>query len=142
MEFCEIIFDSDLFKEAIELRQNILRDPLGLNLYDEGIDDEHGQLHFGLLEENSLVACLAITPLSDTHVRLRQMAVKEDMQRSGLGSQLISAVEKHLEGIGLKKFELNARIEAIPFYTKLNYEKSGEEFNEVGIPHIKMIKTV
>ena len=70
MEFCEIIFGSKLFKEAIELRQNILRDPLGLNLYDEGIDNEHGQLHFGLLENNTLVACLAITPLSDTHVKL------------------------------------------------------------------------
>ena len=142
MEFCEIIFGSKLFKEAIELRQNILRDPLGLNLYDEGIDNEHGQLHFGLLENNTLVACLAITPLSDTHVKLRQMAVKEDMQRSGLGSELITAVEEHLKGIGLKKFELNARLEAIPFYKKLNYEESGNEFNEVGIPHIKMLKTI
>jgi len=35
---------------------------------------------------------------------------------------------------------LNARKTAVGFYEKLGYEKIGEEFPEINIPHYKMRK--
>ena len=38
--------------------------------------------------------------------------------------------------------ECNARESAIPFYESLGYQKIGNQFFEVKIPHYKMIKSL
>jgi predicted GNAT family N-acyltransferase len=43
---------------------------------------------------------------------------------------------------GVKRFELNARVDVAEFYDTLNYHRKGEIFEEIGLPHVKMIKLV
>ena len=141
MRFVEILHTSSRFSEEVDLRNRILRIPLGLILSDEELQEEAEQLHFGLINvDDQLVACCLIVPIFDTHVKLRQMAVKEDCQGMGLGSQLISAIECELILRGIRSMELHARSAALQFYEKQGYRKGGNEFFEVGIPHWKMTK--
>jgi predicted GNAT family N-acyltransferase len=43
---------------------------------------------------------------------------------------------------GVKLMHCNARKTAVPFYLQLGFETVGEEFEEVGIPHFRMQKTI
>jgi len=70
--------DHPLYPKVLELRQNVLRKPLGLNLFDEDLSKEKGQLIFVAMYGDQVIACLMILPLNETHVKLRQMAVHED----------------------------------------------------------------
>jgi ribosomal protein S18 acetylase RimI-like enzyme len=142
MEFSEIIYGTQKYDQAVKLRQEILRAPLDLDLHSEDLSSETKQLHFGIFSNDLIQACLVIVPVEDSLAKLRQMAVEPEQQRNGLGRKLILEVEEHLKSIGFKEIELNARTSAIGFYQKLGYEVIGEEFTEVKIPHLKMLKSI
>lgn len=143
MKFVEIRYGSDLYKEEIQLRDRMLRVPLGLKFSKNDLDSEKNELRFGLLDEkNKLVACLLIRKINPDVTKLRQMAVDEKLQGRGIGKLLVERVEDELAKSGYKKIELNSRMYAYGFYKRLGYEPVGKEFTEVGIPHIKMEKKI
>ena len=79
-------------------------------------------------------------PLSLTVVNLRQMAVSGESLRQGVGKQLIEFAEKNAKEYGFTNIETAARRAAVAFYEKVGYKKSGDEFLEIGIPHVVMRK--
>jgi predicted GNAT family N-acyltransferase len=71
---------------------------------------------------------------------MRQVAVNDKSQRSGIGSRLVAYSEEYAREHGYETMELNARQTAVPFYLRLGYEITGDPFTEVGLPHRKMQK--
>lgn len=142
MIFREIIFNSAEYTESLKLREAILRAPLGTKLSADDISDEDKQQHFGLFNQSGLVACVVITPLDDTSVKLRQMTVSKDLRGLDIGKRLVQLTEDSLIKQGYKHIEMSARQTAAGFYKKLGYVKDGDEFLEMGIPHIKMRKNI
>ncbi len=132
-----------MYKEEIKLRDKVLRAPLGLKFKKEDLDAEVDELRYGLLDSNGeLTACLLVRILDDSVAKIRQMAVKEELRGKGLGRELVKKVESELKKKKFNKIELHARMYAKVFYDKLGYSPVGEEFKEIGIPHIKMIKDI
>ncbi len=74
--------------------------------------------------------------------RIGRMAVLRSMRGAGLGQAVLQALlEKALEQ-GCHRITLHAQTAAQAFYARLGFAPSGEVFDEVGIPHITMIKSV
>jgi GNAT superfamily N-acetyltransferase len=73
-------------------------------------------------------------------VRLRQMAVLNDLQGKGIGRALMSFAENIARDQGYKILAMHARKNAIGFYEKMGYQVAGDEFMEVTIPHYLMEK--
>ena len=143
MTFRDIAFGSDDFRKECELRNEVLRVPIGLSLYDENLDQEREQLHFGLFDQgDDLVACVIATPLSSTEAKIRQMAVHRERQGKGHGRRVIHDLEDYLARRGFVHLVMHARVTAAGFYAKLGYAKVGHEFGEVGIPHVRMEKHI
>jgi ribosomal protein S18 acetylase RimI-like enzyme len=141
MTTTEFPFASPAYHLAWQLREEVLRRPLGLSLRDEDLSPEAAHLHFGIFgPDGTLLACLIATPLAPGTFRLRQMAVHPQHQHQGLGRQLIQDVERALAARGCTKLTLHARMTAVGFYSKLGYAVIGQQFTEVGLPHLKMEK--
>ncbi|MBK1854783.1 GNAT family N-acetyltransferase [Verrucomicrobiaceae bacterium 5K15] len=139
--FSRIDFDSDAYREECQLRDRVLRQPLGLSLFDEDLSVEASQLHFGGFDDSSsLIACVIAMPLSETDAKIRQMAVAPEHSRQGHGSALLRAVEYFLHHRGYRNIHLHARVSALPFYQKAGYREHGSPFTEVGLPHLAMKK--
>ncbi len=77
--------------------------------------------------------------LPDT-VRLRQMAVLNDLQGKGIGRALMNFAENLARDSGYKIMRMHARKNAIGFYEKMGYRVNGDQFIEVTIPHYVMEK--
>jgi predicted GNAT family N-acyltransferase len=134
---------SSKYQQECALRQEVLRKPLGLNLYDEDLVAERGQIHFGLFDDkDELLACVIAVPVTATEAMIRQMAVRPSLQGKGCGRLLLEAAEKVLARQGFTGLFLNSRMTAIGFYERLGYTQTGSEFMEVGLPHVKMCKRV
>ncbi len=141
LDFREITFGSDEYKQTCELRNEVLRLPLGLSLYSEDLQQEKEQLHFGLFDHDAeLIACVIAVLQKPGKAKLRQMAVKAGYEGQGVGRRLLLTLEALLAARGVTQLSLHARISAAGFYEKLGYVRLGAPFVEVGIPHVRMEK--
>ena len=92
------------------------------------------------MHKTLVIACNVVKFLDNGEAKIRQVATHPYYQGRGLGKLLNKKTEEILKENGYKKVVLHARINAVPFYKKLNYSIMGEPFEEVGIKHFKMFK--
>jgi predicted GNAT family N-acyltransferase len=140
IEFSLIDYTSEWYTKSVELRDRILRKPLGLSLNDDDVFDDKNQYIVIGLQDEKLVACVMLKIVDTQVIKFRQMAVDAAYQGRGVGGLLIRYAENFCQLNEYSKVELHARLSAKGFYTKLGYIAQGNEFVEVGIPHIKMTK--
>jgi len=138
----EIKFNSAEQLESIQLRNRILREPLGLTFTKEELENEHDQIHIAAIINNDLVGVLLFKKLDNKTLKMRQVAVDSHLQGNGIGKSLIQFAEQWAIDNGYSDIELNARATAFDFYMSLNYKPIGDEFLEVNIPHFKFVKTL
>lgn len=125
---------------ALQLRYEILRQPLGLQFTEEELLKDINDYHLGLFDHTGIIACLSLTPLTAEKIKMRQVAVAIKEQNMGRGKLLALEAEKFAVTNGYKIMCCHARKTAVPFYLKLGYRVDGEEFTEVHIPHYFMQK--
>jgi len=140
IEIREIKYHSEEYSKEQELRDKVLRKPLGMSLYDENMEAEQYDVHVGAFVDNDLIGVLILTKLNNCEIKMRQVAVDEIWRKQHIGQKMVLFAEKYAREKGYNKMLLNARETAVGFYEKLNYEKLGEMFLEINIPHFKMRK--
>lgn len=126
--------------ELLHLRNRVLRIPLGLDLFAEDLSHEKEDIVFGAFDEDLLVGCVLLKPISNSIAKLRQMAVYDTYQNKGIGALLVKAFEAYCITHQYNTISLHARDIAVGFYEKLGYTKMGDCFQEVGIVHYRMEK--
>jgi len=130
------------YDQMIELRKSVLRKPLGLTYSTEDLERDKNDLLIGAFEEDDILACCILTPKEPGTFQLRQMAVDQKMQRNGVGAAIMHFAENLAKDAGGKEVMMHARKTAMGFYEKLGYAAVGDEFSEVGIPHVEMKKNL
>lgn len=138
--FSKITPHDAAYKDVFELREDILRKPIGLSLHNEDLSNEVNDHILTATDEQQIVGCLILTPKGNGTVQLRQMAVAAHQQGKNVGRQLVQYAEQFARNNGYRRIILHARIVAQGFYDKLGYLPQGNVFTEVGIPHIEMEK--
>ena len=72
--------------------------------------------------------------------KLQRMAVIDDVRGRGVGRALLAFLEAEARRRGARAFTLGAQTHARAFYEKQGYAARGGEFDDAGIPHIRMDK--
>ncbi|MBP6183536.1 MAG: GNAT family N-acetyltransferase [Saprospiraceae bacterium] len=140
---CIYPFASPNYDESIALRQDVLRKPLGLEFSIEQLESEWNQIHLGYFNpQDQLLACLVLQRIDADNLKMRQVAVYPQHQGQGLGRLLVEYSEGLARSGGYKLLSLHAREGAVPFYLALNYKITSKIFEEVGIGHFRMEKSV
>jgi ribosomal protein S18 acetylase RimI-like enzyme len=130
------------YKQMVQLRNDILRKPLGLNFTAEELEKEKEEILIGAFEEEKMLGCCMLITTDPTTVRLRQMAVLNNLQGKGIGRALMQFAENIARDRGFRKITMHARKTAVGFYEKLGYQVEGEQFEEVSLPHFIMQKVL
>ena len=128
------------YEVMVKLRDEILRQPLGLSFSEEELLAEKNNLMIGAFEDDQMKGCCMLVEADAETVRLRQMAVVNDVQGKGVGKALMQFAENLARDRGYKTITMHARKNAIAFFEKMGYKKKGEEFEEITIPHFLMEK--
>jgi predicted GNAT family N-acyltransferase len=140
IEFRIAAHGSPEYDKTVGLRYRVLREPLGLGFTAKQLAEEANQIHIYGISGNQVAACLVLMPLQNGEIKMRQVAVDNHLQGSGIGTQMVAFAEKLALENGYKLMTLHARQTAVPFYSRLDYKITGGPFIEVGIPHRKMEK--
>ena len=128
------------YQQMVKLRDDILRKPLGLGFDESELDAEKENMLIGAFDDDQMLGCCMLVEENPSTVRLRQMAVLNDLQGKGIGRALMSFAENIARDRGYKIISMHARKNAIGFYEKMGYKVAGSEFIEVTIPHYLMEK--
>lgn len=137
-----IEFGTPEYDETVRLRYDILRKPLNKSFEEHDLALEYDAIHIACYEVRTmeLVGCLILKPAVDGSIKMRQVAIADNVQRKGVGTIMVRYAEAFASKFGFEKMELHARITAVDFYIKNHYSKQGEVFQEVGIDHYYMFK--
>ena len=135
-----IDYGTEEYRQMLQLRDEILRKPLGLNFSKEELEREKQHMHMAAYEDERMLGCCMLVEEGPETVRLRQMAVVNDVQGKGIARALMQFAENLARDRGYKKITMHARKNASGFYEKMGYRKRGDEFTEITIPHVVMEK--
>lgn len=128
------------YQQMVELRKEILRKPLGLTFDPKELAREKDDVLIAAFEEDKLLGCCLLTKVDNQCVRLRQMAVQNNLQGKGIGATMMNYAENVARDAGYHKIIMHARKTTVPFFEKLGYKVTGNEFVEITIPHFVMEK--
>ena len=87
-----------------------------------------GEFYVGITNDR-IVAMGALLRLSDDRAEIRRMRVHPDVQRRGLGKQMLSALERRAAELGFRTLFLETTVQqlaAIQMYTRSGYHEVGK----------------
>ena len=124
-------------------RWEVLRKPLGMSKESlvDSLEDKSFHL-MGIDEKENVIASGRVHFNSENEAQIRYMAVDSEFKRRGIGSEIVDRLEKYATSKGAGIMVLNAREEAIRFYSSLGYKEVCPYHSDTGIPHKTMKKSL
>ncbi len=130
------------YLKMVNLRDNVLRRPLGLTFDHDELMAEKEDTLIACMDDEQVLGCCILVRVDDNIVRLRQMAVLDNLHGKGIGASIMNFAENVARDKGFKIMTMHARDTAIGFYEKFGYKVKGNQFTEVNIPHHVMEKAL
>lgn len=116
---------------------------------EQGVDeeleyDEHDAdaIHFVAQDGDEPIGAARLRELGDSVGKVERVAVVASRRTDGVGRAVMMVLEDHARSLGLTTLKLHSQTHAAAFYRGLGYESHGEEFEEAGIPHVEMRKSL
>jgi predicted GNAT family N-acyltransferase len=131
---------SDLYAQAVHLREAVLRAPLGLTVSPEERFDDAMRQHFCAVSFGRVVGTVSLHPFDEVTLHLKQMAVSEAERNVRVGAKLLVHAESWGTQAGFRVMVADARVGAEGFYLKFGYAQEGAPFDKHTIPHVRVIK--
>lgn len=130
------ISDPATLQRAFDIRVKVFVDEQGV---DRGLEYEHEEesTHFIALVDGE-EAGTARWRKTEKGIKLERFAVLPDFRSVGVGRELVKAVLNDIDTKAQKVY-LHAQSQVVDFYKKQGFEPEGEEFEEAGIKHFKMV---
>jgi len=100
-----------------------------------------GATHLVALRGDEVIGTLRIVASGET-AKIGRVAVRAAARRSGIGSRLMDRAAAIALDRGFQDIVLHAQLATVEFYRRLGYREQGDVFEEAGIPHLCMRKTL
>ena len=134
----------DQLNDAFSIRQEVFVEEQEVDSELEYDEFEDISTHFLAVYENTPVGTCRWRKTKNGIKLERFAVVKDKRERFGVGSALMREALKDISSYASNKDKeqyLHAQIQVVDFYKKFGFHPIGNQFEEAGIQHFKMIKT-
>ena len=131
------------WREYFLFRYNILRKPIGL--HRNTIRDKLEKISYHVMAVNNKEEIIGVGRLHFVNTKesqIRYMAVDKNFRKKGVGNAIVHKLEMHSINTHRNKIILNARENAVIFYSKLGYVNFGKIDVGIDIKHFQMKKNL
>jgi predicted GNAT family N-acyltransferase len=139
MDITLVSFDSQLMRDALDLRRAVFVEEQGVPPEMEVDDEDKDAVHLVATIGERVVATLRITPMGNAD-RIGRVAVRREFRRKRIASRLVERAAQLIAEKGWREIVLHAQLQTVDFYRRLGYCEEGEVEQDAGIPHIWMRK--
>jgi YbgC/YbaW family acyl-CoA thioester hydrolase len=133
----------ELGKDAARIRTDVFVQEQRIPQDLEWDEADHSALH--AVAYNRLGQPIATGRLIQSQPgvgKIGRMAVHRVLRSSGVGRQVLDTLAARARARGDRELVLHAQRSAEAFYRRAGFEVAGEEFEEAGIPHIEMTRSL
>jgi predicted GNAT family N-acyltransferase/CTP:molybdopterin cytidylyltransferase MocA len=138
----ELLVGGAMLRASHAVRRRVFMEEQGVSEADE-LDDQDGEArHWLAIQDEWVVGTARWLWLdhNDRTAKVQRVAVLAPWRRSGVGAQLMAAIEHDAKQQGAKRLVLGAQLSAVSFYQRLGYRPEGEVFLDANIEHRTMHK--
>lgn len=131
------------WKEYFLFRYKILRKPIGL--HRSTIRDKLEKISYHIMATNNKREIIGVGRLhfvNKKESQIRYMAVDKNFRKKGIGNAIVHKLEMHSIDSHRNNIILNARENAVIFYSKLGYINFGKIDVGIDIKHFLMKKNL
>lgn len=136
------VVDADYHADLDRLRA--VREPVFVDEQQVPIElewDELDPLSIHVLAVDEADRPIATGRLTPQH-KIGRMAVLAPWRGSGVGAAVLQRLLDRARELGYPAIELHAQVAALAFYARHGFEAFGEEYDEAGIRHRSMRRTL
>ena len=116
------------------IRREVFVREQGIPEYEEWDDEDATSVH--------LLATLNRDPVGTGRLngagKIGRIAVMSGLRGRGIGTEILRCLLREARRQGIREPYLHAQVQAVPFYERLGFSRKGGEFDEAGIPHLRM----
>ncbi|MBO8164940.1 MAG: GNAT family N-acetyltransferase [Brevibacillus sp.] len=131
--------DALFVRRRVFIEEQNVPESLEVDEYDR---PEAPTIHFVAYRDGKPVGAGRLRVYDRQTGKVERVAVLDSERGTGLGRELMLAMEQTARDEGFSQLKLNAQCHAQPFYEKLGYKPIGDVFDEAGIDHIAMVKSL
>jgi predicted GNAT family N-acyltransferase len=139
MEVRRVSSDAEL-EDALAVRREVFIEEQGVPEHRELDGKDDAATHFVGYDDGEAVGAARLREYDDGTGKVERLAVFEPRRGEGFGAELMAAVEATAAAEGYDEVVLHAQVPVVGFYERLDYEVTGGEFEDAGIPHREMRK--
>lgn len=136
----EIADTDSLFNHVFLIRTEVFVDETNIDQEDEYDGFDHLSTHFLAWYGNNPAGAARRRRLNNGAIRLERFAVLAEHRGKGIGKALVNAMLSDLSSG--KRVVIHSLTEKVGYYEQFGFEPVGEEFEEAGIGHMKLTKTI
>lgn len=137
IEIKKIGINSNDYQLALEVRKSVFVVEQGVPEDLEISDEKEGHYFIGLI--NDVVVATARYRVLDKSIKVERVATLPEYRGRGMAKKLMEAIQEDIDNNFKFSVYLNAQETAVSFYLKLGWIIDGDEFEEAGIKHFKMV---
>lgn len=131
----------DEWESYYRLRFKILREPWNQPQGSEVLADESDAIHAMVTANNQVIGVARMHKSGENQAQVRCVAVANEAQGRGVGKAIMLYLEVKAKEMGIQEIILEARENAVPFYTSIGYVIEKESYLLFGeIQHYRMKK--
>lgn len=131
------------WERAKSVRQEVFVDEQACPPEEEWDAHDANSRHLiGDVEEETVATARWREVEQDGHVmaKLERFAVRKPFRGCGYGREMVQAVIDDAKAAGHRRFILHAQAHLEDFYASFGFASTGHRFDEVGIPHVEMVR--
>ncbi len=133
----------ELERDAASVRTEVFVEEQGIAREDEWDEADKTAVHAVVYNRLDMPLATGRLLIAAPGVgKIGRMAAKRVLRGSQLGRQVLDALTEKAKARGDKEVILHAQRSAAGFYAKSGFAERGAPFDEVGIAHIEMFKTL
>lgn len=137
------VLDDDVgLDEAFAVRRAVFVEEQGVPPDRERDEYEDAATHLVARRDGTTVGAARMRPLDDTSVKIERVAVRESSRGQGVGRRLMHRTERLARDRGADTVVLHSQTSVEAFYETLGYETTSGVFEDAGIPHVEMEKSL
>lgn len=134
---------SPIYIDALKIRNNVFVKEQGVpfNLEMESSIEEAHSIHFVGYVNDKPVGTVRLLINKESSI-IQRMAVLKEERSKGYAAALLSTLIDFAKIHNITELTLHAQLSARGLYTKYDFKEYGDVFEEAGIQHITMKKTL